>query len=179
MTNLSNKWKWLILSLLFIAPLLQAQGTHVHGQGELLVSSQEGQLSVLLTLPAMDVLGFEHAPSSAAQQTAIKDAAEKFKAPLKIVMPDDEAGCIVQSATVESALLSAAEKHQQHHHGHADFVIEYQLSCAKPKYLRQVTVLLFEWLPAVTINAQAVTEYGAEVATLNRRSAVLVLSSAP
>ncbi|MCC1496691.1 DUF2796 domain-containing protein [Alcanivorax sp. 1008] len=177
MINRTNKWKWLILSLLAIAPLLQAHGTHVHGQGELLVSSQEGELSVLLTLPAMDVLGFEHAPSSAAQEAAIREAAEKFNAPLKIVMPDARADCVVQSSKVESVLLSTDEKN--HHHGHADFVIEYQFSCASPKYLNQVTVQLFEWLPAVTINAQAVTEYGAEVASLNRRSPVLVLSSAP
>ncbi|MEE4250148.1 MAG: DUF2796 domain-containing protein [Alcanivoracaceae bacterium] len=173
--------RWLILCLLLLAPWLQAQSVHVHGQGELQVSSQGDQLGVLLTLPAMDVVGFEHAPSSAAQQAAVSQAAEKLGNPQSIMIADAAAACVVQSVKVDSALLVPHEKAHSHDHGHdhADFTVEYQFSCGKPQLLTQLKLLLFQWLPELQLRTQMVTEHGAQVTTLHRDSSVLLLPSAP
>lgn len=36
-------------------------GTHVHGEGELLIVLEENKLEMSFRIPAMDLIGFEHA----------------------------------------------------------------------------------------------------------------------
>ncbi|MCF7994732.1 MAG: DUF2796 domain-containing protein, partial [Chromatiaceae bacterium] len=46
------------------------QGAHVHGVGQLNVAVDGSALLVELISPAMDLVGFEHAPRNEAQRTA-------------------------------------------------------------------------------------------------------------
>ena len=173
--------KWLMLCLLLMASCLQAQKAHVHGKGQLQVSAEGKQLNILLTLPAMDVVGFEHAPSSSAQQAAVSEAAERLGNVTGILMPSADADCVVQSIKVSSELLSIEEKEHHHYHSHdhdhADFFVEYQFSCGKPELLRQLDLKLFGWLAQLQLDAQALTEHGAQIVTLGQRSPTLLLRS--
>ena len=163
--------RWLMVSLLALAPWLQAQSVHVHGQGQLQVSAHQDQLSVLLVLPAMDVVGFEHAPSSPEQQAKVSEAEARLASPQDIVAADGAAQCTVQSVKIDSL--------HGHDHDHADFSVEYQFLCGRPQQLSELRLPIFQWLPELQLRAEVVTEYGAKVATLNHDSAILLLPAAP
>lgn len=163
--------RWLVVSLLVLAPWLQAQSVHVHGQGQLQVSAEQDQLSILLVLPAMDVVGFEHAPSSPEQQAKVSEANARLASSKGIVLADTAAQCTVQSVKVDSL--------HGHDHDHADFSVEYWFLCGKPQLLGQLSLPIFQWLPELQLRAEVVTEHGATVATLNRDSAILLMPAAP
>jgi Protein of unknown function (DUF2796) len=54
-------------------------GPHVHGMAELNVALDGNVLWIELNSPAMNIVGFEHAPQSAEQKAAVHDATETLK----------------------------------------------------------------------------------------------------
>ena len=55
-------------------PLRRATAWHVHGVGTLQLVLEENSLSVELRLPAINVVGFEHAPNDAQRKAAVQNA---------------------------------------------------------------------------------------------------------
>lgn len=118
------------LSAALAAPS-QAAEAHVHGLAQLQVALDNGQVDLIFTSPAANIVGFEHAPKDDAQRKAVADAAEYLESqPLFVA---DGTSCTLKEASVSSDLLDAdhhAEKghgehhdkhddHDEHHHDHA------------------------------------------------------------
>lgn len=136
---------------------------HVHGVGTLQLVLEGNQLHVELNLPAMDVVGFEHAPKTAEQRDAVTKAVALLKDSSHVVKPPAAAGCATAPGHVESALLEDQQKPDPHDHGHdhdhdhghshadeethADFDATYRFDCRQPEALSSLEVTLFQHLP--------------------------------
>ncbi len=137
------------VALILMSFALQAAAPHVHGAGILQLVLEGGSLTAELSLPAMDMVGFEHAPREAKHKEVVKKAVGMLKDSRKVLALPDGAQCIAAPGTMESELLedrhTADPKHNQHEadHGHsdggthADFEVAYRFDCRYPEALPQ------------------------------------------
>lgn len=168
----------------------QAEAPHVHGQGTLQLIRDGQALLVELTVPAMDVVGFEVLPADGGAAGRVEDAAQRLRDPASLLALPAAAGCEARSTEVHSALLEQAaagrghghadhdhghhHNHGHHHdhdhaHQHADFHVSHEFECAQPAQLRSLTVTLFETLPGLErLIVQSVGDTGAREARLQR-----------
>lgn len=149
------------VALALTGTALFAAEPHVHGAGTLQLVLEGNQLHVELNLPAMDVVGFEHAPKTAEQRAAVTQAVALLKDSSHVVEPPAAAGCTAAPGHVESALLEDQQKSDPHDHDHdhdhghdhadeevhADFDVTYRLDCRRPEALSPLAVTLFQHLP--------------------------------
>lgn len=149
-------------------------GAHVHGVATLTLALAEHELAIEFDSPAVNLIGFEHAPHDAKDQQAIDRAAHVLNSPLTFLQLPPAAHCAVTKITVASELIKSTSKagatntdHDSHHdhedddhehEGHADFNAKYQLQCQQPQALNIVSVQLFEPFKGIEkINAQWLT----------------------
>ncbi len=162
-------------ALTLTSTVLCAAPPHVHGVGTLQLVLEENSLSVALRLPAINVVGFEHAPSDAQQKAAVQNAEALLKDSGQVLILPDKAQCKIESAVVTSELLdhdddhdhdnhdeahdddhdhahddhdgAHGDDHADHDHAHADFDVSYGFDCRHPTALKQITLRLFQQLP--------------------------------
>jgi hypothetical protein len=157
MANMENLMKHLActgiaaaLALVLQSNAVLAAKPHVHGVGALQLVVEDHHLHIEISLPAMDVVGFEHAPRTVAQRDAVTQAAALLKDVRKMLELPTAAECTVASSAIESALLEDQQKqHHDHDHDevHADFDIAYRFDCRRPEALTSLKVNIFERLP--------------------------------
>ncbi|HMR03214.1 MAG TPA: DUF2796 domain-containing protein [Candidatus Competibacter phosphatis] len=150
------------LTVGFMSYSLLAAQPHVHGAGTLQLVLEGGSLNAELRLPAMDVVGFEHAPREAKHKEAVKKAVALLKDSRKVLALPNDAQCTAAPGAVESELLEDGhaaghkhDKHDKHEAGrdhadgeaHADFEAAYRFDCRRPETLKQIKMLLFQQLP--------------------------------
>ncbi|AFT71291.1 ABC-type metal ion transport system, periplasmic component/surface adhesin [Alloalcanivorax dieselolei B5] len=156
------------------AGLAQAAGPHVHGQGNLDLAMAGGTLLVELSLPAADVVGFEHAPRDDEQKALVEDALARLGKGTNVLEPAPAAACTVARESVHSGLSDSEaeehdhgeESHDHDHGGHADFEARYRWHCDHPDKLAWIDVPLLEFLNGVTLKVQLVTDQGARADSL-------------
>ena len=149
-------------TLALASTVLCAAPPHVHGVGTLQLVLEENSLSVELRLPAINVVGFEHAPNDAQQKAAVQNAVALLKDSGQVLILPDKAQCKIESAVVTSELLehdddhdhvhddhdeAHDDDHDDHDHAHADFDVSYGFDCRRPTVLKQITLRLFQQLP--------------------------------
>ena len=165
MNDLSSAARAATLALALSSTALFAAEPHVHGAGTLQLVLEGSSLNAELRLPAMDVVGFEHAPREAKHKEAVKKAVALLKDSRKVLAPADDAQCIAAPGAVESELLedghAADHKHDKHDkhdkheashdradgEAHADFEVVYRFDCRRPEALKQIKALVFQQLP--------------------------------
>lgn len=154
----------LLSALLAAAPLAAAAGrAHVHGVATLSVSIEGQDLRVLLDAPMEVLVGFEHAPRSAAERQALQRARDLLAGPA-LLQPDADAACVAQ-AVKQAADGGAAQQAP----GHADIEHEFAFRCAQPARLRAIEVGLFEAFPRLQkVDAVVVTASGQSRRSLQR-----------
>lgn len=142
------------LALALSSTALYAAEPHVHGAGTLQLVLEGGRLSAELRLPAINVVGFEHVPSDAKQEEAVKKAVALLQDARQVLTPPDAAQCTAAPGVVESALLEhgqADHDHDDHDEAHddehADFDVSYGFDCRRPTALKQIKLRLFQQLP--------------------------------
>ena len=59
-------------------------GPHVHGHGTLNIAIEDKRVSMELEVPGMDIVGFEHAPSTDDQKAAVDKAKARLEKPLGV-----------------------------------------------------------------------------------------------
>jgi len=89
---------------------------HVHGHAILNVAQEGKEVEVSFEIPAMDLVGFEHQPETHAQKEKIEHMHDLLKQGKNAVAFNEAAGCAVESAKVESALLAGLDHHEEHGH---------------------------------------------------------------
>ena len=160
-------------TLALTSTVLCAAPPHVHGVGTLQLVLEENSLSAELRLPAINVVGFEHAPNDAQQKAAVQNAVALLKDSGQVLILPDKAQCKIESAVVTSELLdhddhddahdddhahdsghdhddhdgAHDDDHDGHDHAHADFDVSYGFDCRRPTALKQITLHLFQQLP--------------------------------
>lgn len=152
----------------------RSRGAHVHGIATVNVAVEGGTFVVMLETPAANVTGFEHAPGSDAERELVARAASRLGSG-EAFTPDPDAGCELETAEVEGALLGDVAEYEHddndHAHGddhvhddgrgaqaHADFEAVLTWNCTRPEALATVRINLFEMFDGfdtITVNVAA------------------------
>jgi uncharacterized protein DUF2796 len=135
-------------------------GPHVHGTGTLNIAIEAKQVSMDFSAPAADILGFEHQPTTPEQEKTLADAKASLSEPLSIFALPAAAGCSKISANVafnaEQGQPGSSADHQ-----HADFDVDYVLTCEAPQKLTQIDFPYFKrFFRAQKLNVTVVSEAG-------------------
>jgi hypothetical protein len=163
-------------------------GTHRHGTGQLNIAMEGREVYLELDSPAADVAGFEHAPSSNAEKTALDAAVAILKDGDRLFRFSPAAGCRLHTAHVTAPVPGTAG-HKAHHDGttkpgaardrpaenaHADIRVDYHFVCKQPARLERLNVGLFATFPAIEhIEVQFITEGRQGAAELTAANPVL------
>jgi len=102
-------------------------GAHVHGESHLDLAQTDTGLELQWRSPAADLVGFEHAPSSQAEQDAVAALRQTLENPQALVKLPAAAECKLAEATVVSPLFAADAKAS----GHLDVAASMSFSCSK------------------------------------------------
>jgi hypothetical protein len=116
-------------------------GAHQHGHGSMNIAIDGQRVVIELDAPGADILGFEHAPKTAAEKAAADRALATLRDPLALFVPPTAARCRVESANVE---IEQDEEPGQDKAQHNDFRAEYTLICAAPASLTSLTFAYFD-----------------------------------
>jgi hypothetical protein len=157
----------LLLSLPFVLlPLTAAQahehdnlGKHEHGVASLNLALDGGKLEIGLQSPAMNIVGFEHAPSSAVDDNAIATARAQLENPAALFKLPAAAGCSLNAHELHSPLL---EKNAHEHDEHSDFDADYRFTCTQPEHLQRIDLSeLYRAFPSLLkVNVQLIGPNG-------------------
>jgi len=130
--------------------------SHVHGEVIFNIVLEDDHLDVEMISPAMNITGFEHAPSTEQERQAVEEAVRKLGDAGNLLMLPETAGCKPGAATIETPLT---EEHADHGHEqaaepenegeHAEFHVTHSLQCDKSGAIDSVTLTLFRHFPGV------------------------------
>ncbi|PSW15166.1 DUF2796 domain-containing protein [Photobacterium sanctipauli] len=93
-------------------------GAHVHGEVELNMAKEGNQVLLEVNAPGADVVGFEHAPTNAEQESAIEDAIKKLKNAESLFVFSQAANCQLDQAMVDETLTKDSHDDHGHHDNH-------------------------------------------------------------
>ncbi len=147
---------------------------HVHGDAELSLAQEGGEILLLLDSPAVNILGFEHAPSRAREQQAFDRAIDILERGDELFRFNGQAECRQNAARVETPLLHHTRRNRPD--SHADISVQYRFRCAQPRELRQLKTRLFTVFPGMSrLRVQYIAENGQGAALLTATEATLPL----
>jgi hypothetical protein len=159
-----------ILAAALSAPALAEEahrelGAHVHGHGTLNIAIEDKRVSMELEAPGMDIVGFEHAATTAAQKSAVEKAKTQLASPLSVLALPAAAACSLATADVKLESEHAhgddhdhdakdQHDHSGHDHdgkakakdagGHNHFHVAYTFDCSNPVELTGITFDYFK-----------------------------------
>lgn len=150
-------------------------GAHEHGHGKVAVAIEKGRVAMELEVPGMDIVGFEHEPSSKEQHEQIASARKALHDDvLKLFALPAAAACKLVAATVaieagehedeavdgyghghgdhaadKRNMEAKPEKHVggEEHEGHNEFRASYEFACAAPDRLTGIDFGFFARFP--------------------------------
>lgn len=133
---------------------------HVHGAANLNLVLDGSALHLEFESPAMNLVGFEHVPSTEADRAGLDRMVETLREADRLFRFDEAAGCRMGDVKIASALLEADAAMHDHGHEderHADVRAVYFFDCQRPSRLERLTVELFTSFPGLEqLNAQFV-----------------------
>jgi hypothetical protein len=169
-------------------------GAHVHGHSTLAIAVEGSRIAMELHAPGMDILGFEHAPSTSEQKAALDRAKAALADPLDLFVLPQAAGCrtteaAVELETEEHAHEEGAEHHEEAEHaehaeddehgaesGHAEFEVTYALDCKDPAEIASIAFAFFDrFANAEEVEVTLLTERGQSVYEVTRAAPRIVL----
>ena len=172
-----------LISISLIAPTTfaverRAADAHVHGASMLNIAIDGPLLALEFEAPGMDLVGFEHAPTTDAQHQRIDDAMAALNAPETLFGLPNTAQCARTQTTVHGPEHDAEHTETKgHEHGkshahdtkqketekdtHSEFHAVYQWSCKEMGALKMLTPTLFTRFPGMqTITVEYATPNG-------------------
>jgi len=142
-------------------------GAHEHGVARLNAALEDDTLEIELESPAMNLVGFEHAATSAADKAKVASARKSLEQPLTLLQLPAAAQCKVSEVELESPLFgdkpdTKAEKAEEHDHEHSEIHAHYHFTCAQPAALKHLDLTqLFKTFPATQkIQVQLISPNG-------------------
>lgn len=152
-------------------------GAHEHGAAELDVALDGSMLEIELRSPAMNLLGFEHAPSSEADTRRIADARKRLEQPDTLFGLPAAADCKLSETELESPLFEGNAHDDEHEHEHdadhesqhSEIHAHYHFDCATPQTIQALDLQeLFKAFPGTQkIQAQLIGPNGQRGAQLD------------
>ncbi|MCR4537143.1 DUF2796 domain-containing protein [Pseudomonas sp. 18.1.10] len=138
-------------------------GAHEHGVGRLNAVLDGQALELELDSPAMNLVGFEHVATTAADKAKVAAVRKQLENPLALFNLPKGAGCVVSSQELNSPLFGDKPeadhdddddhdhdaKGGEHHHDHSEIHAHYQFTCATPTALSNLDLSqVFKTFPA-------------------------------
>ena len=155
-------------------------GAHEHGVARLNAVLDGATLELEFESPAMNLVGFEHAPSSDADKAKVAAARQQLEQPLKLFALASAAGCKEENQELESPLFGNAPDAKDddgdgHAHGHSEIHAHYQLTCTTPAKLTQIDLSpLFKTFPQTQkVNVQLIAPNGQKGVEITPAQAVV------
>ncbi len=183
-------------SLVFISfPLLSETqrdlSSHEHGASVLNIVQDDNNYFIEFESPWMNLVGFEHEPSTVEQEESIKKALERLESDESIFSFDEDSGCQRTSVEVSSTIANA-EEHEEHdreesknrdydtqygeNENHAEVIASYSYTCMSINKAKALRVGLFDLWPGVEeIDVQIAGPGGQSRAELSSSSNTLKL----
>lgn len=139
--------------------------SHVHGNATLAIVREDATLTIELDTPMYNLVGFEHAPETDEQTSAVEAAEAALAEPATLFQFNKAAGCAPSSEMVDVHLFDEKDgaEHEHHDHGdedehdhdeshgdHKDVVMSYSFTCDKVENLKAVTTTLRTSFPNMT-----------------------------
>lgn len=148
-----------------------SQGTHVHGEAMLNVVLEGSALYIEFASPAINLIGFEHAPGNDEQAAAFSNA-EQMLASADRLFHFSATQCLLENAEIEAPDMKNHELTD--HHEHADFHASYVFQCEQAKDLTTISVRLFAVFPGIQeIKAQWILQDKQGFASLTENNSTL------
>ncbi|MBB6290847.1 MULTISPECIES: DUF2796 domain-containing protein [unclassified Pseudomonas] len=139
-------------------------GAHEHGVGRLNAVLDGQALELELDSPAMNLVGFEHVATSAADKAKVAAARKQLENPLALFNLPKAAGCVISTQELNSPLFGdkpeadhddddhdddAKDGAHEHHHDHSEIHAHFQFTCATPAALSNLDLTqVFKTFPA-------------------------------
>ena len=139
-------------------------GAHEHGVGRLNAVLDGQALELELDSPAMNLVGFEHLATTAADKAKVAAARKQLENPAALFNLPKAAGCVVSTQELNSPLFGdkpeadhddddhdddAKDAAHEHHHDHSEIHAHYQFTCATPTALSNLDLTqVFKTFPA-------------------------------
>ncbi|EZP68658.1 DUF2796 domain-containing protein [Pseudomonas sp. RIT357] len=139
-------------------------GAHEHGVGRLNAVLDGQTLELELDSPAMNLVGFEHVATTAADKAKVAAARKQLENPAALFNLPKAAGCVISSQELNSPLFGdkpeadhddddhdheAKDGAHEHHHDHSEIHAHYQFTCATPTALSNLDLTqVFKTFPA-------------------------------
>jgi hypothetical protein len=190
-----SKRALVVLSLALASAQAGAQHAHVHGNAELQVALDGPSLTLMLSSPLENLLGFEHAPRTDKQKAAAQALAERLAKPERLFVPTREAQCSPVASVIDAPVLgwsgskggtvakegaAAGRRPSAHKHdkpdgdGHAEIMAQFTFRCEQAAALKGVEVRLFDAFKGIRrINAQVAGPAGQKAARLSASQRVV------
>lgn len=137
--------------LALVGGLAAAQGEGERGRGtgygvaELTLSAAGSDLAVEFVGPAASLVGFEHAPATAAERATLRLATDNLKTGDGMLRLNTQARCRLASAEVQTGLDRKGRKGD----GRVEMSASYRFTCEQPDRLESAAVGLFVGFPAL------------------------------
>ena len=177
------------LAVLALASGVTAQetrelGAHEHGHTALDIAFEGNEVSIDLQAPGDDIVGFEHAPSSAEDRGAVDAAIVALADPLSLFVMPDAAGCSATDVSTEVVYgHGEGEEHENREgemeggEGHSEFQARYRLRCDDPGAIDGIDFAFFETFPnAEELDIQMVSDAGSTGLEVTREDPTLDLA---
>ncbi|MDP4301298.1 DUF2796 domain-containing protein [Leptothrix discophora] len=151
----------------------QSPAAHQHGQVDLAIGLDGPMLTLALEAPLDSLVGFEHAPRTAAQRQLAQALLARLRVPTGLFTPDPAAGCTPGAAELDAGVLEPGAKPSAN--GHAELSATYTWTCTSPAALRSVDLAgLMSAAPRIArVNTQVAGPQGQFKVTLRRPATVL------
>jgi Protein of unknown function (DUF2796) len=140
-----------------VAEEFEQHGVHEHGKVTLNAALEGTALVIGLDAPAINVVGFEHAPRTDTEKAAVTAAARLLNAGNGLFGFPGEAKCAFRGSQLmaphweeeKADSHSHHEGHEEHEH-HADYEASFTFQCEAPTKLTWIEPLILEKLKNVT-----------------------------
>ncbi|KJZ10781.1 hypothetical protein TW85_18785 [Marinomonas sp. S3726] len=93
---------------------------HVHGEVSFNIAQDGEDLILAISAPGADIVGFEHAPETAQEKEALKQAIARLENPASLFIFDKGAQCQLSDHLIEQSLSAHDEHDEDHHDEHHD-----------------------------------------------------------
>lgn len=168
MNNEMVKNTLLVALVTFVGMCTSFAQTHVHDEGQVLIGQEQNNWLVQISIPAVNVFGFEHAPETDDEQQAVMTFKSHVNEGRMLSVTDN---CNIASVEDETNTQHLGQNHS-HDHSHShdkheNVEFTYRLMCQPGEVV--LTFTLFSYAPSLErLESQWITDLSQGAKTLTR-----------